>query len=291
MAQMQGVVRCGQFAEEQVREVEQLAGVCNRFEGLDLPLNLAPVEPGTSAQAAQFLYYEGGSLVGFASLYGITDPELCGMVHPDHRRKGIGRALLAAAREECRLRELHSLILVCDEASTTGRAFASAIGARYLSAEYRMLLDLDPAAIDRSRPRHDDLLMRRAGPEDASTIAHIVAAAEDLQEEMVRRGVERGMRSPIQRYYVAALHGEWVGTLRVSQHDPSVYVTAFAVLPSQQGRGYGRQMLLDTVDMLLAEGRQDIRIEVETENRNALSLYKSCGFRESSTYGYYLVEL
>ena len=94
-AREQDVVSCGRLNEEQLREARDLADLCNRLEGLDLPLDFEPVEMGSGAQAGQFLYYEHGSLVGFASLEGITDPELCGMVHPEHRRKGIGRALLA----------------------------------------------------------------------------------------------------------------------------------------------------------------------------------------------------
>ncbi|MFL5734100.1 MAG: GNAT family N-acetyltransferase [Chloroflexia bacterium] len=291
MAQAHGpqIISSGRHSEEQIRAAEDLAAVCNRFEGLDLSLDFTPVEPGSIGRAGQFLCYEGGSLVGFASLYGIAEPELCGMVHPDHRRKGIGMALFDAAREECRRRGLLSFELACEEASESGRAFVAAVGARYLYSEYGMVLD--PAAVDRSRPRHEDLMMRRAGPEDAGALAHIVALAENMSEEQVRRTVERGMGSSIQRYYIATLRGEPVGTLRVSQHDPSTYITAFAVLPGHQGRGYGRQMLIDTIDMLLAEKRHDIRIEVETENRNAYSLYRSCGFREAHTYGYYLVTL
>ena len=284
----QGVLSCSRLTGEQLREAEQLAELCNRLEGLDLPLDFEPVEVGSGAQAGQFLYYERGSLVGFASLEGITDPELCGMVHPDHRRKGIGRALLAAALEECRSRGLRSLVLACDQACPAGSAFASAVGARYLDSEYRMLLD--PRSVDRSRPRHDGLVMRQASAQDAGAIARIVAAAEGVREDAAGRSVERRMRDPNQRYFISALQSEPVGTLRVSRHDPSVYIATFAVLPAHQGRGYGRQMLLDTVDLLLAERRDNIRIEVETDNHNAPSLYRSCGFRETSTYDYYLIE-
>src|SRR5438477_5837309 len=154
-AREQDVVSCGRLNEEQLREARDLAELCNRLEGLDLPLDCEPVEAGSGAQAGQFLYYEGSSLVGFASLDGMTDPELSGMVHPDHRRKGIGRALLAAAQDECRRRGLRSFILTCDQAFEAGVAFASAVGARSLNSEHRMLLD--PGLVDRSRTRHDDL--------------------------------------------------------------------------------------------------------------------------------------
>ena len=34
-------------------------------------------------------------------------------------------------------------------------------------------------------------------------------------------------------------------------------------------------------------GRERILLEVETDNRRALELYRDCGFREISTYDYY----
>jgi ribosomal protein S18 acetylase RimI-like enzyme len=280
------VVRIEKLTADQRADVERLAELCNRLEGLDLTLNLEPADPG-SGRANQFLYYADGTLAGFASLEGTQDPELCVMVHPAHRRKGIGRALLEAAKDECRRNDVPAMILVCDEAAPSCSAFAAAVEARYFSSEYRM--KLDPASIDRSRSRHDGLYLRLAGPEDTELLVNLLAAAFGDPVPAVRRGVERGLSQANQRYYIAELRGEPLGTLRVSQHDPSVYITAFGVLPEHQGRGYGRQMLLDTIDMLLGESREDIRIEVETENRNALSLYHSCGFKETTTYGYYSV--
>jgi len=63
------------------------------------------------------------------------------------------------------------------------------------------------------------------------------------------------------------------------------------VLPAYRGRGLGRELLSRTVETLLAANHGHIGQEVETDNRNALGLYVSCGFREVTTYGYYHLEL
>jgi ribosomal protein S18 acetylase RimI-like enzyme len=55
----------------------------------------------------------------------------------------------------------------------------------------------------------------------------------------------------------------------------------------QRGRGFGRQMLLHTIDRLVVEKWPRILIEVATDNPNALGLYKSCGFQVTTTYGFY----
>jgi ribosomal protein S18 acetylase RimI-like enzyme len=63
------------------------------------------------------------------------------------------------------------------------------------------------------------------------------------------------------------------------------------VIPELRGRGYGREILARTIAELRAEGWQHIRIEVETENVNALGLYRSCGFQEIAEYRYYALRV
>ena len=138
----QGVVPRQGLANADRAEVEKLTELCNQHEGLDIPLNLEGPLPLQGDATDQFLYYGDGGLLGFVSLEGGQPLEVCGMVHPEHRRKGIGRALLAVAKQECRRRGLHSLLLVCDEAARSGRAFVAALGAQYRFSEYRMVLDV-----------------------------------------------------------------------------------------------------------------------------------------------------
>ena len=47
----QGVMSCGRLNQERLGEARALADLCNRLEGLDLPLDFEPVEAGSGAQA------------------------------------------------------------------------------------------------------------------------------------------------------------------------------------------------------------------------------------------------
>src|SRR5439155_3973776 len=133
-----GIVTMHGLADVDRAAVAHLAALCNQREGLDLPFNLEGAGPGHGQAVNQVLYYRDGELIGFVSLEGGPPIEVCGMVHPEHRRKGIGRALLAVAKVACRRRGLPSLLLVCDEAARSGRAFVAAVGAQYRFSEYRM---------------------------------------------------------------------------------------------------------------------------------------------------------
>jgi ribosomal protein S18 acetylase RimI-like enzyme len=283
-----GVVGTTALSAEQRAAVEALLAACNQDEQINLILNLEPAAFGSEATAEnvdQFLAYDQGKLIGFARLDGWSEPELCGMVDPAHRRKGVGRALLAAAQAECRRRGLVQSLLICDEAGESGPAFAAAVGAILSYAEYRMRLD--QLAIDRSRPRYPTLRLQPATTEDADLLTRIQSAAFGELEENVRPYVIRGLQQANRQYLLGLLDDQPVGMLRLGRYEHEADITAFGVLPETQGRGYGRQMLLDAIDLLLDEGWSQIMIDVVIENQNALKLYQSCGFRPVTTYGFY----
>jgi ribosomal protein S18 acetylase RimI-like enzyme len=264
--------------------VERLLEICNQHEGLDLPIFLArPASPGDAV--IEFSSYDHGVLVGFAWLPDDPEPEACLIVHPSHRRRGIGRALLAAARSECQRRGLPGFVLVCDEAARSGPAFVVAAGGRYRSAEYR--LELDRGAIDRSRPRQA-VELRPAGPGDTAILVRILEASFGMPEGVARERVRRRLAEPNRRCYVGIFDGDPVGMLQAGPWEEGLAgINAFAVLPGYRGRGIGRQMLLDAVDGLLADEWERILIEVATDNEGALTLYQSCGFRVATKYGFY----
>lgn len=283
-----GVVGTTLLSAEQRASVEALLAECNQYEQIKLILNLEPADLGFEATAEnvdQFLAYDQGDLIGFARLDGWSDPELCGVVAPYHRRKGVGRSLVGAAQDECRRRGIVQILLICDEAGESGKAFAAAVGATLSYAEYRM--QLDPATIDRSRPRDPTLRLQPATAEDANLLTRIQSAAFGDSEDVVRPHVINGLQQANRQYLLGLLDDQPVGMLRLGRYEHETDVTAFGVLPEHQGHGYGRQMLLDAIDLLLAEGWSRIMIDVVIENRNALKLYQSCGFRPITTYGFY----
>jgi ribosomal protein S18 acetylase RimI-like enzyme len=263
---------------------ERLLAICNRHEGLDLPMVFASRAASGNA-VTHFLSYHHGDLVGLAWLPDDPEPEACLIVHPAHRRRGIGRVLVAAARSEARRRGLPGIMLVCDEAAGSGTAFATAVGGRYRAAEYR--LKIDPRAIDRSRPRQG-VALRPADVGDVATLTGLLAASFGTPAEVAREQVWRGLAESKRRYFLAAVDGNPVGLLQAGEwEEGSAGISAFGVLPAYRGRRIGRQMLLDAVDVLLEEGWEHVLIEVVTDNERALSLYRSCGFRVTTAYGFY----
>ena len=285
--QGQGIVGRVELSPDELAAVRGLLERCNAHDGTELVLALTPggAAPGNPQQ--YFLAYEAGTLVGVLALVGYREVEGCGMVAPEWRRRGIGRRLAVTAGDELARRGLASWLLVCDEAAPAGMAFATALGGERAFAEHR--LALDPARVPATASSAGPLAFRQARPPDAAPLAAITAAAFGDPVTEVEGWLTTDLTRSDRRWFVATLDGAAVGSLRVVAEEDGVYITAFGVHPSQQGHGYGRALLSRTLALLLAEGRQPIWIEVETDNQAALGLYRACGFVEQHTYTYWRI--
>lgn len=260
--------------------MRRLIEVCNELEDLELPID---------ASCDGLVYREDGEIIGYVGLDGGRVVESTGMVHPEHRRRGIGKALLNALIELCREQGSQTCYVVIDEASPSGKSFVSSIGARYHISEYRMLLDCDQFL--GAREWEDRLDLVPATIDDLELFSSVMATAFGDPVEPARGWLEVDMRRPNRRFWIARKDGEPIGTVRSIGTDADVYITALGVLSSYRGRGYGRQILSRITEMLMTEPWDQILIEVETENSNALGLYRSVGFEATRTYSFNEIDL
>ena len=280
---MHQVIEIERLTGHQRRQVEALAHVCRQHDGLEVPVHVEPAR--SDGERNQFLVYDGDALVGFALLPSGEGVEVLGVVHPQHRRQGIGRALLSAVREECRRRALDAFLVVCEEDSLTGRAFVDHAGGTYRFSEYRM--ELAPEAFVVPNPGGVGIDLAPADADDLGALVDIRTSAFGSDEAVARSELTRWLGEPEQELHVARLGGNAIGMVRVATYGTTTFINSFAVRPEFQGRGHGRKILVQTLQRLLADDRALIKLEVETDNRGALSLYQSCGFREVAAYRYY----
>jgi ribosomal protein S18 acetylase RimI-like enzyme len=282
------------LSTQQVSQVRALAGFCEERDGysMEARLDFGTLEAQPQSSSSDVLWYESGQLVGFAGMYSYGDPlevEASILVHPDFRRRGIGRCMARAVVREYQKRGVRRLLVVVPQESREGAEFARAMGAWHSHSEYTM--DLDVTRIPSFETTPDLVELRLAGAEDVPIMAAIVASAfaEPAQEE--EQELMRLMKDPARATYLAAQDGWPVGVIQSAVSDGRAFIVHFAVRPEMQGHGIGRQMLLAIVHGLLNSGSQRITIEVETENRNTLSLYQRCGFVTVNATDYELLEL
>lgn len=284
--------------KEEYENIKNLELVCYNEQKTDLKLELdfkmrRNKNTIKNKFMVEFLYYDNDVLVGYLGLcnFGGSTVEVSGMVHPKFRRNGVFKKLYLIAKDEWEKICPLEVLVLCDHTSISGSAFINFIGGEYVSSEYKMCLnkkDLEPE-------NANFINLRLATNEDAAEIDRQscmyfgVPQKSDDKEEAA--GIEKPLVHVDDNFigYMAELNGEIIGKIHISINDNKGFIYGFGVLKDFRGRGYGRGILSSTLGLLIKKSVDSIFLEVATENKSALSLYESCGFKEISVMDYYVV--
>lgn len=237
-----------------------------------------------------FLYFADKKLVGYLGIcsFGGQKPELNGMVDPSYRRQGIFSKLYALGVNELYRHDFEHSLLICDRKSQSGQNFIRFIapeGLKKAHSEYEMFLNYEKF---KSVKPSEKALLRKSTNEDAMEIAkqNAIYFGQPLEETsliMPETEEKRGMT-----VYLAYLDEVCIGKIHLELSKGIGGIYGVGILPEYRGRGYGRLILLEGIGILMNRQAEAIKLQVEAENENALSLYSSCGFETTSTMDYYI---
>jgi len=280
----QGLLKKASLSEVDIAEIAQLIALCNEHDSLHMRIPLEELALRSGSEIDDFLYYDQGQLVGYLYVdsWGKAEKEITGMVAPTFRRRGIFRQLFEATQEEFTTRKVEALILVSEEHSHSGHAFAKAVKAHHDFSEHQMLLG---NFVERKKTDPQFEIHAATLQDKEAIISLLTLDVGDTAD--TRQFIEEFYADPTVKLYLATLAGKPLGTLRLYYRDENVSIYGFVVSPEHRGKGYGRQMLEYTIHQILDDGFHAIMLEVDTTNHNALGLYKSCGFQVTTTYDYF----
>ncbi len=256
---------------------------------IDYKLSRAEGEKGALKDINEFLYYSNTELIGYIGIgyFGGVTLEVNGMVHPEFRRKGVFRRLFRLVNDEWVKRKVQNMLLLSDNNSVSGQEFIKSTEARYELTEYEMLLSRN-AKQDRLQNK---VALRKADNKDAREIAYqdsIYSEVEFKEEDIIMPEDDEkcGMVT-----YLAEVDMKIIGKVRleVSNSNDVGGIFGLGVLPDYRGKGYGREILIGAIDKLKKTNSKDIMLQVAANNSNALNLYKSCGFVETSVMDYFKI--
>lgn len=236
----------------------------------------------------EFMFYDNNILIGYIGIsdFGGDSLEINGMVHPEHRRRGIFRRLYSLVKDEYLRRTPKDVLLLSDVNSVSGIGFIRNLNATHDHSEYEMYLKND---------NHIKLLtkkvtFRKAENKDALEIAKQNAIYFDLEynnDEIILPEQEEKAGIII---YIVELDGKPIAKVHLEMRDNLGSIYGLGVLPDYRRKGFGREILIQSIEKLKERNASNIMLQVSTNNEKALNLYRSCGFEITSCMEYYRVK-
>ncbi|WP_308301815.1 GNAT family N-acetyltransferase [Neobacillus cucumis] len=270
------------LTKEELASIKALQKVCEQDGGFQLKLNFDMLETRNGIEKEDFFHYEEGKLVGFLGRYGFGNKiELCGMVHPDYRRRGIFTKLLDMGLEETKKRNIQTILLNAPTDSQAAKEFLKNIPCTFAVAEYQMKWQKTELTEDPSVS-----LRLSATKEDLEAAIQLEVLAFGFNEDEAREFNNRIRENNTEQNFIIEANGITAGKMRVAESDGEAWIYGFAVFPELQGKGIGRRALSRIVKMEDQKGLS-VFLEVEAKNAHALKLYESCGFRTYHSQDYY----
>lgn len=275
------------YSKEQIDAVELLEKQCKQFEQIHLRVGIEHLIKDHGDYA--YLCHDKERLIGFLSWYTSDGVEanINGMVHPDYRHRGVFRNLLRRAKKDMEPQGIQMLRYRVVSGSVSGEGFVLQIGASLNSSEYSMTYVDSPDKDD----LHPSITLHPAETKDFEFMVSCFSEAFNENIVWTREYLTR-THEPSRTSFIAFRENVPVGFIRTNDlGNGTAVIHDFCVLPPFQGLGLGRGILVNTVNLQIANQRTHIRLGVVTDNENALNLYLRSGFEITTEFHYYVGEI
>ena len=266
--------------DHQLLEAKALIAICQKYDGtfrdpyLSNMLNFDPDMP------AFFLYYEKGELVGLLTVYADDqDVEVAILVHPNHRRQGIARALYRSFEKETASYPIESVTFQTERIFLENHPdFASNWGL-VEDEETETWLGKDRRPYPLATVSNLDVLLADRSYQDQISQLKFQAFSEEHEsKEVVDRYVAKALKDPESRLYILLKNGQVIGTCTVDLSSNTNYLYGLAIAELERGKGYGSYLAKSLVNQLIEQNDKAFQIAVEDSNVGAKRLYEKIGF-------------
>ncbi|RNF40101.1 GNAT family N-acetyltransferase [Planococcus salinus] len=224
-------------------------------------------------------YTDEGKLIGAAAaldLVGMHQYEWTVCVDPEVRRQSIGSALVDGIQYGLQQRQAEGELAAGLKDEGTA-AFLESLG--YVS-------DFEEIMLGAKRLEHSDL------PADLK-VAPYNGQKEELEalltgafDEEVIPVIAYNIEEAGRDVWTMEKQGTMLAAAAIVEEDSAIWVTAFAVHPKEQGKGYGQAFLKWCRHYAFSKGKQQVLLDVDTSN-NALRVYEKAGFQPLQVVEYW----
>ena len=266
--------------DHQLLEAKALIAICQKYDGtfrdpyLSNMLNFDPDMP------AFFLYYEKGELVGLLTVYADDqDVEVAILVHPNHRRQGIARALYGSFEKETASYPIESVTFQTERVFLERHPDFVNNWGLVEDEETETWLGKDRRPYPLATVSNLDVLLADRSYQDQISQLKFQAFSEEHESrEVVDRYVAKALKDPESRLYILLKNGQVIGTCTVDLSSNTNYLYGLAIAELERGKGYGSYLAKSLVNQLIEQNDKAFQIAVEDSNVGAKRLYEKIGF-------------
>ena len=266
--------------DHQLLEVKALIATCQNYDGtfrepyLSNMLNFDPNMP------AFFLYYEKGELVGLLTVYADDqDVEVAILVHPNHRRQGIARALYRSFQKETASYPIESVTFQTERVFLERHPDFVNDWGLVEDEETETWLGKDRRPYPLATVSNLDVLLADRSYQDQISQLKFQAFSEEHEsKDVVDRYVAKALKDPESRLYILLKNGQVIGTCTVDLSSNTNYLYGLAIAELERGQGYGSYLAKSLVNKLIEQNDKEFQIAVEDSNVGAKRLYEKIGF-------------
>lgn len=277
--------------EQTKEEVQQLLTRATEQDAIDYSVLMhAPFWQAAEQRGFFVLVYDDDKdlLIGALSaldLFGLNSYEWAAVVDPAYRRMGIGSELVAGFKHGLSERDSTGEMATAYP-SEAASAFLISAGYEYSSSEATLSATATEQAL--VFPEDDDI--RPYEQRDYLALQHMMEAGfSDLAEE-TEQLVAQTENNKHMKLAMYIEDGVAVGTISTTVREQELWVTAFTVEPGYRRSGIGTNLLKWAQNEAVKHGQTDVLLDVESDNDEALSLYKKAGFSVKGQVDYYVVK-
>ena len=268
------------LSQEELSEAKKLINCCQAYDGtyrdpyLSNMLNFNPDMP------AFFLYYEKGELVGLLTVYADDqDVEVAILVHPNHRRQGIARALYRSFEKEMASYPIESVTFQTERVFLERHPDFVNNWGLVEDEETETWLGKDRRTYPLATVSNLDVLLADRSYQDQISQLKFQAFSEEHESrEVVDRYVAKALKDPESRLYILLKNGQVIGTCTVDLSSNTNYLYGLAIAKLERGQGYGSYLAKSLVNKLIEQNDKEFQIAVEDSNVGAKRLYEKIGF-------------
>lgn len=279
------------LTEKQTQQIQELQQYCIEVDGEGRELFLSNDINYHKEMPCFFLSYLQEELCGVLVVFAPTTQtaEISASVHPTHRRSGVFASLLLESWQVLHHYKISKVLLVTDAVSKLCKEILNKWDAELSHSEY--LLVYQGGEKQAAFPFAHKCLVREATESDLEKMVELNMSGFGEDRENATHMVRENFNNQLTRCFVGQLDNEIFGLSNVRKEGSAFYICGFNIAPIHQGKGMGRYLLYQILDLLSPSEDESITLEVDSSNQPAYRLYTTSGFVVSSQADYYQLGL